>query len=57
LEQQDLLNAIRVTVPLSRTMREDIDQLKQWARTRARPASVAEGAAGISDRLGFTHGG
>lgn len=35
----DLVNALRALVPLSKTMREDIDNLRQWASTRARPAS------------------
>ncbi|MFO0586505.1 MAG: AAA family ATPase [Polyangiaceae bacterium] len=33
-------DAIRATVPLSRTMADDIDRLRSWAATRARPASV-----------------
>jgi SpoVK/Ycf46/Vps4 family AAA+-type ATPase len=37
---QDLLRAIRETVPLSRTAREQIERLKQWAASgKARPAS------------------
>ncbi len=32
--------ALRATVPLSRTMADDIDRLRGWAATRARPASV-----------------
>jgi hypothetical protein len=43
-EGQDLapghiLRAIRETLPLSRTMREDIGRLREWAKTRTRPAS------------------
>jgi len=29
-------------VPLSKTMKEDIDSLQQWAKTRARQASISE---------------
>lgn len=39
LQNQDLINTIRQSVPLSHTMREAIDALRQWAQTRARPAS------------------
>jgi ATP-dependent 26S proteasome regulatory subunit len=35
----DILEAIRQTVPLSVTMREDIDMVRHWAKGRARPAS------------------
>lgn len=37
--QEDLLKAIQASVPLSMTMREKISYLRQWANTRARPAS------------------
>jgi len=36
---QDILDAIKQTVPLSVTMREDIDMVRHWAKGRARPAS------------------
>ena len=41
----DILKAIRETFPLSATMREQIDSLREWAENRARPASseVPEG--------------
>lgn len=39
LQTQDLVNTLRQSVPLSHTMRETIDALRQWAQTRARPAS------------------
>ena len=39
---EDLLTNIRVSVPLSRTMREQIEELREWARTRARNASSPE---------------
>jgi len=35
----DIKAAFHVTVPLSVTRRESIDELRAWARTRARPAS------------------
>lgn len=39
LETADMINTIRQSVPLAHTMRESIDALRQWAQTRARPAS------------------
>ncbi|MGO8671181.1 MAG: AAA family ATPase [Capsulimonadaceae bacterium] len=35
----DILAAVRESVPLSMTMKERIDDLREWAGTRARPAS------------------
>ncbi len=39
-----LVGAIERTVPLYVTMRERVEDIRQWARTRAVPASVATGA-------------
>ena len=39
LENKHLLKAVKSIVPLSTTMKEDINALKQWASTRARFAS------------------
>ncbi len=39
LTQTDLLEALRQTIPLARTMEAQIKALRQWARTHARPAS------------------
>ena len=36
---EDVLRNVRESVPLSRTMEESIDRLRDWASTRARPAS------------------
>lgn len=36
---QDVLDAVKMTVPLSRTMKDQLDTLKAWARGRARSAS------------------
>jgi SpoVK/Ycf46/Vps4 family AAA+-type ATPase len=41
LAQGHVLRAIRETLPLSRTMREEIGRLRDWAKTRTRPASAA----------------
>ena len=35
-----LEEAQKSIVPLSKTMKEDIDSLQQWAKTRARQASI-----------------
>ncbi|HWY20070.1 MAG TPA: AAA family ATPase [Candidatus Acidoferrum sp.] len=44
LSTQLLLDALSQTVPLSTTRAEEVDTLRQWARTRAVPASaVAKG--------------
>lgn len=40
LAQAHIEQALRAAVPLSRTMADDIDKLRTWAATRARPASV-----------------
>ena len=39
LSTQDLLDAVTATIPLSRTMREQITTLRNWSRAHARPAS------------------
>ncbi len=51
----DLVRNVRLSVPLSRTMSEQIAALREWASTRARPASgeieppdPAGGGAGIA---------
>jgi hypothetical protein len=40
LEDNDLANAVQETVPLYETYEERIKELRNWARTRARPASL-----------------
>jgi SpoVK/Ycf46/Vps4 family AAA+-type ATPase len=42
LTTQHLLDALAHTVPLSTTRAEEIDALREWARTRAVPASEAD---------------
>ena len=39
LTTEDLLDAVKNTVPLSKTMSEDMDHLRDWANGRARPAT------------------
>src|SRR5246127_5020010 len=45
LATEHLLDAIRGTVPLSTTRAEEIEALRDWARTRAVPASIPESKA------------
>lgn len=40
LEMGDLLAARKATVPLSKTLEDDIFTLREWARTRCRPATA-----------------
>jgi SpoVK/Ycf46/Vps4 family AAA+-type ATPase len=42
LNDNDMLDVIKVSVPLSRTMREGIAELRYWASDRARPVASAE---------------
>ena len=46
LDTKGLLQTIRDIVPLAVTMREQIDAMREWARTRARPASSRGSTAG-----------
>ncbi|HWE23702.1 MAG TPA: AAA family ATPase [Myxococcales bacterium] len=39
LSQKHLVRAVRETIPLATTMGEEIARLREWAKTRARPAS------------------
>ncbi len=40
LQQKDVVESLTSTVPLSVTMREQIDKLRSWASQRAKPASA-----------------
>jgi ATP-dependent 26S proteasome regulatory subunit len=40
LAQSHLVDALGETLPLAVTMREEIERLREWARTRTRPASA-----------------
>jgi SpoVK/Ycf46/Vps4 family AAA+-type ATPase len=39
--QLDIISAVKSTLPLSRTMTEQVTALRDWARQRARPASAS----------------
>lgn len=42
LSTEGLLHSVREIVPLAVTMKEGIDFLREWAKTRARPASFSQ---------------
>ncbi|MDR1043698.1 MAG: AAA family ATPase [Candidatus Adiutrix sp.] len=48
---QDILTATLETVPLSQTMLEEIEGLREWCRARTRPASVNGQGSGKISRL------
>ena len=50
LTGDDLMRNISNSVPLSATRKEDLDALREWARTRARPASVHAAAEFTQER-------
>jgi ATP-dependent 26S proteasome regulatory subunit len=54
LEQAHLVKALQETLPLATTMKEDIGRLRDWARTRTRPASLPrdESGPGVASRFG-----
>ena len=39
LEENDLFNAIKSTVPLSITQKEQVDKIREWGKNRTVPAS------------------
>jgi SpoVK/Ycf46/Vps4 family AAA+-type ATPase len=45
LSTQSLLDALSHTIPLSITRAEELETLREWARTRAVPASAADASA------------
>ncbi|HVM60262.1 MAG TPA: AAA family ATPase [Verrucomicrobiae bacterium] len=55
LTTDDVLEAMRQTVPLSKTMDEHLNRLRNWAEGRARNASVLRGSSSPEDprRLEF----
>ncbi len=42
LEQDDIVKSIKITVPLSKTMLEEINAVRKWCEGRARPASYQD---------------
>jgi AAA+ superfamily predicted ATPase len=50
LDTATLMNSLAETVPLSKTMSEDLNRLRTWAQGRARPASGAAAAVAPAAR-------
>ncbi|MFK7799765.1 MAG: AAA family ATPase [Aureispira sp.] len=50
LKSQHLLQAIEPIVPLAQTMKNKIDGLREWASTRARPASKQPNTEQLNDK-------
>lgn len=50
LSTNAILNSIEITVPLSRTMKEEIERLRDWAQDRARPASATQTTGLVTGR-------
>jgi ATP-dependent 26S proteasome regulatory subunit len=48
LQQEHLVRALGETLPLATTMKEDIARLREWAKTRTRPASASGSEDGPS---------
>jgi ATP-dependent 26S proteasome regulatory subunit len=51
IDTDDLLNAARTVVPLSRTAAEKIERLRQWAADRARPATSSNQPADLPAKI------
>jgi SpoVK/Ycf46/Vps4 family AAA+-type ATPase len=51
LTTEDILATVSESVPLSMTMKERIDILREWSSTRARPASSAEPEPTVGEDL------
>ncbi len=51
VETADIITAVKNTVPLSRTLGEEINRLRQWCAGRARPASTGEEAENRTSKL------
>ncbi|MDO8619718.1 MAG: AAA family ATPase, partial [Candidatus Daviesbacteria bacterium] len=39
---EDIVNAVKASIPLIRTMSEQVEKTRQWAQGKARPASLAD---------------
>lgn len=49
LATADIQQALRETIPLSVTMREKIDELRKWARQRARPVTRGSARSNVTE--------
>lgn len=50
LRDEHIAQAVQSTVPLSKTMQHELDQLRSWADGRTRPASTSPAAAHVQPR-------
>jgi SpoVK/Ycf46/Vps4 family AAA+-type ATPase len=50
LTTESILQNLQATFPLSRTMKEEIENIREWAQDRARPAGAAAAAASVAGR-------
>ena len=53
LTNDDMLAAIAETVPLSKTMAEEVDALRNWSLNRARHASIRQDEVAVRARRKF----
>jgi SpoVK/Ycf46/Vps4 family AAA+-type ATPase len=56
LSTEGMINSAREIVPLAVTMKEGIDSMREWAKTRARPASVSQAQKASSPKDRFAVG-
>ncbi|MHB1455451.1 MAG: AAA family ATPase [Armatimonadota bacterium] len=50
LDTDAVLGSIQATVPLSQTMKEGMEEIREWAKDRARPATSTESVKSVSGR-------
>ncbi|MFN0248810.1 MAG: AAA family ATPase [Kofleriaceae bacterium] len=53
LTSEGLIQTLRDIVPLAVTMREQIEAMREWARTRARPAAARKGNTSAAKKPGW----
>jgi ATP-dependent 26S proteasome regulatory subunit len=53
LNTEDILNALKSTVPLAQTMETQVNALRGWARTHARPASPVSWTPSLTNISGL----
>ena len=53
LDTEGLINTLKDIVPLAVTMREQIDAMREWAKTRARPAAARSRVAANKKDAGW----
>ncbi len=56
LNEEGVAHSLREIVPLAITMKENIDVMREWAKTRARPASLTKQSEKPRDRFTISGG-